>query len=279
MKKSVFILVALLLSPAVHAMENGTNNFDMSKILESLDAVKEAQGVAEVVKRSEETVITYTSQDNNANNSQAVAVHTENPYTKCYFTPNIKAAFLSCIANESKGMRGAWYRFTLYDVAQAIVKGIKEKGIAVNFVIDSDHFKKTDPNNKNFKGEFCSPLKLVIDNGGSVYSMETARFPKNQGYFETLHEKWTVFENVNGKKLLWSGSWNATGQASLKNSEHVIVLDDADAIAQFEQEFVALKACSKIMPANECYSPRDTETDARGTANFARRMNGIPERY
>lgn len=279
MKKSVFILVTLLLSPAVHAMDND-KNFDMSKILASLDAVKETQGVTTVVKHSEETVITYTSggsEDKVPNTT--VAVQTENPYPKCYFTPNIKAAFLSCIANESKGMRGAWYRFTLYDVAQAIVKGIKEKGIAVNFVIDSDHFKKTDSKNPNFKGEFCSPLKLVIDNGGSVYSMETARFPNNQGYFETLHEKWTVFENVNGKKLLWSGSWNATGQASLKNSEHVIVLDDADAIAQFEQEFVALKACSKLIKANECVTPRDTETDARGTANFARRMNGIPERY
>lgn len=83
-----------------------------------------------------------------------------------------------------------------------------------------------------------------------------------------------IFENVNGRRLLWNGSWNATGQASLKNSENVMVVNDPEAIAAFEKEYSTLRNLSSIVTSADCITPRDREGS---NANFARRMNGIPE--
>lgn len=255
-RASLFIVLALLSSSAAYGMEKGkepaiTGLMSMADMAVDLEEKGSSSG----------SPMSITAQ-------LAVA-----PYTRCYFTPNIKDAFLQCISQEQKGMRGAFYRFTLYDVAKCIVEGIKQRKISVNLVIDGDHFKKEDSRNSNFKGEFCSPLKLIIDNDGSVYAMNKPRFKGNMGNFETMHQKFMIFESVNGKKLLWQGSWNATGQASSKNSECVMVVDAQDAIKRFEKEYETLLGYSDRVTAAECITKRDTE---ESSANFARDMNGIP---
>ena len=85
------------------------------------------------------------SQHSNTNNTAgssshaiaAVSPETTAPailYPKCYFSNDIKGVFLNCIHNEQEALHGAWYRFTLYDAAQAIVKGIQERNIAAKLI-------------------------------------------------------------------------------------------------------------------------------------------------
>jgi hypothetical protein len=208
--------------------------------------------------------------------SQATPV-VETPYTRCYFTPDIQNAFLNCIDKEKKGMRGAFFRFTLYQPALRIAQGIRARELAVKLIIDRAQWNYVDDYSKKLveSNDFASPLKLIIDNGGVVCKMDKKRFAHIKGHFEIMHHKFMIFESIDGKKLLWNGSWNVTGQASSKSSENVMVTDNQDAIAAFEKEYAVLESFSSPVPSAECVTKRDNELG--GSANFGRVMNGIPE--
>lgn len=243
MKRLSFLIVALLFaSPFAYGMNKG----ESSKSTGLANMASMAEGLED-------------EPDSLVQTQSAVT-----PYTRCYFTPNIKDAFLNCIANEQEAVRGAWYRFTLYDAAQAIVKGMKERGITAKLVVD----------NKHISDDFCSPLKLIIENGGLVFQLTQKRFDENAGKFEIMHHKFMIFrKNINGRKLLWTGSWNATGQAAGKNCENVMITDNPEIVAKFEAEMAALKKISTVLTAQACASAKDSDP----RINFARSMNGIPK--
>ena len=77
--------------------------------------------------------------------------------------------------------------------------------------------------------------------------------------------------NMGDKKLIWTGSFNATGQANLKNCENAVILDDPASIKQFEQEFLTVWNLSQKVEAKDLVSKKDERKDN----GFARRMNGI----
>jgi phosphatidylserine/phosphatidylglycerophosphate/cardiolipin synthase-like enzyme len=242
---SFFISLVLLSSSVMHGMEKGKvpAKIGLSKMKEIADSLEqEGSSLSSPMNITTELATT--------------------PYMRCYFTPNIKDAFLNCIANEQEAVRGAWYRFTLYDAARAIVKGIQEKNIAAKIVISSDHREK----------DFCSALKLILEHGGTVLEIFQQRFAHTQGYYQHMHHKFMIFgRNIENKKLLWTGSWNATGQASNKNCENVMIVDDQEAVANYEKEMVELEKLSTALTVQRCVSQKDHEPNA-----LARDMNGIP---
>lgn len=244
---SFFISIVLISSSAVYGMDKGkkpakTGLLSMTEMADHL----EQEG------------------SSSASPMSITAQLAPTPYTRYYFTPDIKDAFLNCIANEQEAVRGAFFRFTLYDAAKAIVKGMKEREITAKLVVDGNHTSD----------DFCSPLKLIVDNGGKVLQVSQNRFQNNPGKFEIMHHKFMIFrKNIENKKLLWTGSWNATGQASGKNCENVIITDDQKAVEKFEEEMIELKKISTALTAQACVSAKDTDHEI----NFARRMNGIPE--
>jgi phosphatidylserine/phosphatidylglycerophosphate/cardiolipin synthase-like enzyme len=246
-KLSLFLSLLLISSSAAYGMEKGKNPartglYSMSEMANDLE--EKGSGSASPMSITGQLAPT--------------------PYTRCYFTPNIKDAFLNCIANEQEAVRGAFFRFTLYDAAQAIVKGLKEREITAKLVVDGNHISD----------DFCSPLKLILDNGGKVLQVSQNRFQNNPGKFEIMHHKFMIFrKNIENKKILWTGSWNATGQASGKNCENVMVTDNQEMIAEFEKEMIELKKISTALTAQGCVSTKDMDPKI----NFARRMNGIPE--
>lgn len=229
---------------------------------------------ADVYQILADSGVTYSQDAASSSSSSSGSSHSETssskaqiaviPYHESYFTPDIRAAFLNCIENETEGLRGAFFRFTLYDAAQSIVKGIQERDITAKLVVDGKHTSD----------DFCSPLKLIIQGGGKVFLASKNRFENKPGKFEIMHHKFMIFrKNIEGKKLLWTGSWNATGQASDKNCENVIVTNDPNMIAKFEEEMIKLKEISTALTSATCVSSKDTDK----SINFARRMNGIPE--
>lgn len=264
-KRSLLMLAVLFSSFAAYGMES--KNKAKAKAASTLtdkdvDDILESCGVIasqEVASSSASSSTSSRSETASTNAQPAVT-----PYTRYYFNSDIKGAFLNCIANEQEAVRGAFYRFTLYGAAEAIVKGIKERNITAKIVVDGEHTSK----------DFCSPLKLIIQGGGKVFQVSKSRFTDKPGKFEIMHHKFMIFRsNIDGKKLLWTGSWNATGQASDKNSENVMIINDQDAIAKFEEEMIALKGISTALTPQTCVSLKDTDP----AINFARRMNGIPE--
>ena len=61
-----------------------------------------------------------------------------------------------------------------------------------------------------------------------------------------MHNKFAIFaQNVKGKALIWTGSFNWTKSAHSANQENVVVLDSADIIESFRKQFKILKQRSK----------------------------------
>ncbi len=123
-----------------------------------------------------------------------------------YFSPiRIQDVLIKLISEEKKQLRGAWYRFTLYRPAQAIVDRIKERGIPVSLVIDQGNFgdskevadakrarnfqrkkdRKFNEIEKVDEGDFCEGLALIVSNGGKLFRKIRARNPQNQGKFSS----------------------------------------------------------------------------------------------
>ncbi len=185
------------------------------------------------------------------------------PFPQVYFSPGIKEVLITFIRNEQKELKGAWYRFTLFNAAKTISEKIKNERVKTTFVIDKS----------NFSDDFCSPLALIAKAGGSIYKQDKDRNLTNPGRFETMHHKFMIFsKNVNNKKLLWTGSFNATGQADKKNSENVCIIDDPASILKFETEFKTLLEYSSLISPKDYSHIKDTGTKYA----FARSMNDIP---
>ena len=261
MKKLILSIVILLSILPTHAMEKKKKakpkgqdteqkGGGISKEAETQDNEKESQG------------------DSNGESETTGGVLAAR-FPQVHFSPGIKEVLIELIRKEQKRMRGAWYRFTLYEPAQAIVKRIKKKGVLVSLILDQGQFGNNTP---KYPGDFCEGLKIVVEAGGKVYKKTEMRNEENEGNFEIMHHKFMIFdENVGGKKLLWTGSFNATGQADLKNCENVVILDDERAIARFESEYAELVKLSRLLTAAGCTSRKTGEV-----AEVARRMNGIP---
>ena len=214
-----------------------------------------------------------------------------------YFSPNtIQDVLIKLISEESRQLRGAWYRFTLYKPAQAIVEAITERKVKVSFVIDQGNFgdskevadakrarnaqrkkeRKFNEIEKVDEGDFCEGLALIASNDGKIYRKRRPRHPQNPGKFEIMHHKFMIFESTVAGKLVGTGSFNGTGQANQKSDENWVVLDDPDVIKKFEKEHQELVAFSDNKPLRpeECASEKTRKAD--GQTNWSRRMNGIP---
>lgn len=181
-------------------------------------------------------------------------------FPQAYFSPGIKDVFIKFIHDEQEKLEGAWYRFTLYKAAQAIVEGIKTRNIAVTLAV-----------NRDYTSDFCSPLKLIIDGGGKVFKKNKGRASAQQEEYEHLHHKFMIFHNnVSNKKLLWTGSFNATGQANVNNFENVIIIDDPVTIAKFQTEFANILTYCTPIEATDCIA------EEKNVSKYSYDMNDIP---
>ncbi len=183
-------------------------------------------------------------------------------FPQVYFSPGIQDVLIKFIHDENKNLSGAWYEFTLYKAAEAIITGMKKRKITASLIVNGD-----------YQRNFCVPLKCIIKNGGKVYAKDKERNRDKPGKYEHMHHKFMIFEdNVDHKKLIWTGSFNATGQADLKNCENVVILDDPESIKKFEEEFATVLNCSTQLKVEDCISTKDTDPKSK----FARTMNNIP---
>ena len=179
------------------------------------------------------------------------------PYIETFFSPGVIPTLITFIRREEKGIKGACYRLTHYDVARALVKKSK-KNIPVDLVVD-----------KGFQDDFCDSLALLRKNDVPVLCNTPRR--TDSGGHEIMHHKFFIFEQNGGRKLLWTGSFNVTGQANKNNWENVVVMDDKDAIKKFEEQFGVLKKYAALIPLAQC-----SYKGSKAKSGYAKRMNAIP---
>ena len=239
MKKFLLLILALQLGNT-YAMESDVANLEKSLVSLSMQDKKQ------------EKQQTPTAQANTHNATPLI------PFARAYVSPNLKEVLFSFINAEQESIRGAFYRITLYDIAQKLCeKQNATPKIPVTLYVD-----------KEFTDDFCAALRLMVKNGIPIFCNIPRRNDSN-GY-EVMHHKFFIFNNnMYHHKLLWTGSFNITGAANKNNWENVTVTNDPAAIQIFEQEFIQLKQYSR--PVTE-----QNLVCSKSKSPYGRAMNCIP---
>lgn len=158
------------------------------------------------------------------------------PIAQVFFSPDddTRGILLDLIACE----RGAIYiaAFLLTDevIAHALIEA-KERGVVVQVVTD----------------RLCcrgrhGKIGLLYNQGVNVL-VYCGRYRNNKNMSDIMHHKFIVFKkNLLGRSMLWTGSFNFTHSARLRNQENVLILDNTDLIDRYLKQFAVLK--TRCMP-------------------------------
>lgn len=181
---------------------------------------------------------------------------------RTYFSPNILGVVMNCITNEQKSIHCAMYHFTLGEPAQAFVER-RRAGIAIDLIVDKDYVY--NPLRKSFestkKANICIALRYMINNGIEIRECNYGSNDEtNNGHFN-MHNKFLVFgDNINHKPLLITGSYNFTHQATVRNWENIVMLNDQETITKFLEQHATMKSKSIVLTLDRCKSDKDTDT-------------------
>jgi phosphatidylserine/phosphatidylglycerophosphate/cardiolipin synthase-like enzyme len=132
------------------------------------------------------------------------------------------------IAQEKQSIRLAIFAFTDKKIAQALIDA-RKRGVHVEIITDTS----------SVYGKY-NKLSVLHDGNITIhiYNPEKAKTAV-QGL---MHNKFFLFkDNILGKSLLWTGSFNVTVAASKANRENVLVSEEILYLEKFTQEFDRLK--------------------------------------
>lgn len=145
------------------------------------------------------------------------------------FSPDDDIAAMLCelITKEQQSIKAAIFSFTDVDIALALCEA-KERGVQVELITDvsctRDKFNKID---------------MIKAKGVPVcvYNPPPKAFSN-----DIMHNKFLVFgKNIQNKKLLWTGSYNWTKSAKLRNQENILILDEPHLVERYEKQFEIIK--------------------------------------
>lgn len=142
---------------------------------------------------------------------------------KVFFSPDNKPKnhLIEMIQNEQKRILCAVYIFTDHDIADAMVKA-KKRDVDIKLIVDQSCLGK--------KGNQVNYLR---ENGISVDIYTARRY--------IMHNKFILFEeNMDGRKFIWTGSFNLTYAAN-NNQENSIALENDEVYKQYEDQFTVIQ--------------------------------------
>ncbi len=154
---------------------------------------------------------------------------------KAFFSPDdsIKQLLIGLIEEEKKHIAIAIYTFTEKDIAQALVDAHK-RGVVIEVVAD-----------RGYGSDRYSKIPLLANNHIPVWVYQS---DVDERKASLLHDKFCIFDDtIQHKALIWTGSYNFTQRATLRNQENVVVLDDPAIIARFKEQFEKLKGRSLLI--------------------------------
>lgn len=166
--------------------------------------------------------------------------HHEGHSAQVFFAPDddVRQALLDLIAHEKVSIRVAAYALTDKIIAQALLDAYKT-GVKVEVVADQSSLKG------------MTNRVAWLHNHGIPVHVYVGIAPIS-GMSNIMHNKFMIFgQNVGDKSVLVTGSYNYTNSAQKHNQENVIVLNDAQVIERYAQQFLVLKQrcvpCEKIL--------------------------------
>lgn len=158
-----------------------------------------------------------------------LGVQSQNPVIyKVLFSPSDEPqhTLLKIINETSKEISLAVYNFTSPELSQALVDA-KQRGVKVKVVADrSATYTKS------------SKIEFLRSNG-----IEVLIFPvnKTRWYNPLMHNKFAVFNESSGKKLVCTGSMNWTRSGLERNQENTIIINDDCVYERYKKEFESLR--------------------------------------
>lgn len=159
----------------------------------------------------------------------------------------IQAILEKCIINEKSKIRGAYYTFGLTNVADSIVSTIRNNSLSATLIVDEDELTDQKARGKRMQ----KALNVIYQNKGEIRVTNKKRISVNG---ESMHHKFMIFDhtdaidgNTQQKKIVITGSWNASQPAEQDHWENVVILNDLNIIKAFEEEFNRLCKYSKVL--------------------------------
>lgn len=155
------------------------------------------------------------------------------------FSPrgNIRQKLLDFIHQESQTIFMAMHTFYPHLLGEPL-KRASEHNVQVTLLLSSHLFNDGSTKSR-------APItKEVIED----FQHAGIRLYKYMGP-GLMHHKFFIFEHngLQGKRLLWSGTYNATEPAEDKNCEDVIISDEQPLIDAFSREFEDMKSHSLLL--------------------------------
>jgi phosphatidylserine/phosphatidylglycerophosphate/cardiolipin synthase-like enzyme len=150
-----------------------------------------------------------------------------------YFSPNddIRSVLLYLIEQETQYIHIAMFNFTEKKLAQALVDA-QLRGVKVEVVVDQSNMYS--PYGK---------LSILHQGQVKVFVYNTNRKSRSS----LMHNKFALFgNNIIGKSLICTGSFNFTRAAYSSNEENILVLDDTILVTKYADKFEQLKESSDI---------------------------------
>lgn len=154
-------------------------------------------------------------------------------------SPTPRQVVRHLIGTEREKIVGCMFHFTLFDIANRMNKQKDQSGSSIQIELVTDHaFKKFN----------CQALNILVASGKDI------RHPQAPSSgFESMHHKFMIFFNcLTGKRLLVSGSFNATGNSDKNSWENIMIIEDSKIIDQFLEQFEHIKAQSVPVALADC---------------------------
>jgi phosphatidylserine/phosphatidylglycerophosphate/cardiolipin synthase-like enzyme len=163
--------------------------------------------------------------------AKKVLVGDTNRVQKALFSPDddLKLVLIDLIEASKKQISIAAFSITDTDIARALIDA-KKRGVRIELVIDRD-------NSENH----YSKVPLLRYAAIPIYIYPTMSVMAQGGRKPLMHNKFIIFDDVLGRGLLWTGSFNFTKQAGTINQENVLVLDTESVVSAYKKHFQVLK--------------------------------------
>lgn len=149
---------------------------------------------------------------------------------------NILEVLTHLMEHEKTSIRMAAFLLTDYEIIKQLMAA-RDRGVDVEIVFDT----------KAVANYHAKKVRLLKNKGVKIFVYKQLTHNSHGEKAEDnisniMHNKFIVFgNNIFGKSLLWTGSFNFTYSAHKWNQENVVIFDDADMIVKFINRFDYLK--------------------------------------
>lgn len=241
MKRKFFLVSFLILSLSFNLFSNINipESFGKTHFVVGVDSRK-------IIKKSK-----------NKNSIEDILRPVDHRIRHVLFAPddNVLDVLKQLIEKEKTSIRMAAFLLTDYEIVKSIMQA-KARGVIVEIVFDP----------KGIKDRYSRIARSLRSKGVDIFVYKARPANSRYNMSNIMHNKFIIFgENIFGKSLIWTGSFNFTYSAHKVNQENVVILDDFDLIKKFSSRF-------DYMRNNLCYVYRNNNTKrSRKSSNKKKR--------